>query len=503
MRSLRQQEQQRFLRLNFVLSWRMFFATERKVSLKGGGAARKVRVYASHPFGSFHVDARIPRLYITHGSMPHNESSSTMFRIGFVLILLVCLGVIRVSGLGLRSAPRDAAAPSAEASRTPSSLAQAIEHIQTGIDVLEQQNFAPLRGKRVGLVTNQTGVDSQGRRTIDVLAHADGVKLVALFSPEHGIAGQLDTANVANATDAATGLKILSLYGATRRPTDEMFQGLDALVFDIQGAGVRFYTFITTMGYCMEAAAKHKIPFFVLDRPDPLGGEKIQGPMLDPSRISFVGYFRLPVIYGMTFGELAQMFNAENKLSLELHVVAMKNWRRSQTFDQTGLTWIPPSPNLRTLNEAFLYPGVEILQPAGVSVGRGTDAPFEQFGAPWIRSDVLLNSLNAKQVPGVRFTAASFTPNGGLYKGEACAGVKLEITDGATFDSMRTGLEIADSLHRLNPERFEVTKLMDLLGSQTTVDAVIAFQPPVGIIASWADDLAQFRTLRAKYLLYN
>jgi uncharacterized protein YbbC (DUF1343 family) len=432
--------------------------------------------------------------------MPHNESSSTMFRIGFVPILLVCAGVVGVSTLALRQAPRDPAPPPPQASLSP---AQAGEHTQTGIDVLETQNFAPLRGKRVGLITNQTGVDSQGRRTIDVLAHANGVKLVALFSPEHGIAGQLDTAKVDNAIDAATGLKIFSLYGDSRRPTDQMLQGLDALVFDIQGAGVRFYTFITTMGYCMEAAAKHKIPFFVLDRPDPLGGEKNQGPMLDPSRISFVGYFRLPVIYGMTFGELAQMFNTQNKLGVDLYVIAMKNWRRNETFDQTGLTWIPPSPNLRTLNEVFLYPGVEILQPAGISVGRGTDAPFEQLGAPWIHSDVLLNALNAKQIPGVRLTAAAFTPSDGLYKAEACAGVKLEITNGAAFDSIRTGLEIADSLHRLYPERFQVTKLMDLLASQTTVDALIQYQPPSGIIASWADDLAQFRTLRAKYLLYD
>jgi uncharacterized protein YbbC (DUF1343 family) len=435
--------------------------------------------------------------------MPHNESSSTMFRIGFVLILFVLACVAGVSAVALRPAPRNSAPPTQPSPEALRSSAQAAEHTQTGIDVLEQQNFAPLRGKRVGLITNQTGVDSQGRRTIDVLAHADGVKLVALFSPEHGIAGMLDTTSVADATDAATGLKIFSLYGDSRRPTDQMLQGLDALVFDIQGAGVRFYTFITTMGYCMEAAAKHKIPFFVLDRPDPLGGEKIQGPMLDPQRISFVGYFRLPVVYGMTFGELARMFNTQNKMGLDLHVIAMKNWPRSQTFDQTGLTWIPPSPNLRTLNEAFLYPGVEILQPAGISVGRGTDAPFEQLGAPWIHSDVLINSLNAKQIPGVRFTAASFAPNDGLYKGEACAGVKLEITDGAAFDSIRTGLEIADALHRLYPERFQVTELMDLLASQTTVDALIQYQSPAGIIASWSDDLAQFRSLRAKYLIYD
>src|ERR1700691_3932812 len=473
MRNSRQQVQRRFLRLNSVLSWRKFFATGRRVSLKGAGAARKVRVYASHPFGTFHVDARIPRLYITHGIMPHNESSSTMFRISFVPILLVCAGVIGVSSLALRPVPRDSA-PSALP--TPSSPAQAAEHTQTGIDVLEQQNFVPLRGKRVGLITNQTGVDSKGRRTIDVIAHAEGVQLVALFSPEHGIAGQLD-AKVPNASDAATGLKIFSLYGDTRRPSEEMLQGLDVLIFDIQGAGVRFYTFITTMGYCMEAAAKHKIPFFVLNRPDPLGGEKIQGPMLDPSRISFVGYFRLPILYAMTLGELARMFAAENKMGLDLHVIAMKNWHRRQTFDQTGLTWIPPSPNLRTLNEAFLYPGIEILQAAGVSVGRGTDAPFEQSGAPWIHSDVLLGSLTARQIPGVSFAAASFTPSEGLYKGEACAGVKLTITDRNAFDSIRTGLEISDALH--------------------------AYQSPASIIASWDSDLAQFRTLRAKYLIYD
>ena len=425
--------------------------------------------------------------------MAHNESSPTMFRIGFVMILLAFAAIIGASELGLR--PHHSDAPR-------SSPAQATEHTKTGIDVLEEQNFAPLRGKRVGLVTNQTGVDSQGRRNIDVLAHADNVKLVAIFSPEHGIAGQLD-AKVGNATDPATGLQIYSLYGDSRRPTDQMLQGLDALVFDIQGAGVRFYTFITTMGYCMEAAAKHKIPFFVLDRPDPLGGEKIQGPMLDPSRISFVGYFRLPLVYAMTLGELARMFAAENKMGLDLHVIAMKNWRRAQTFDQTGLTWIPPSPNLRTLNEAFLYPGIEILQPAGISVGRGTDAPFEQLGAPWVHADALLNSLTPRQIPGMSFAAASFTPTDGLYKGEACAGVKLTITDRDAFDSIRTGLEISDALHRLYPERFQVTKLMDLLASQTTVDALIQYQAPANIIASWASDLTQFRALRAKYLLYN
>jgi uncharacterized protein YbbC (DUF1343 family) len=282
-----------------------------------------------------------------------------------------------------------------------------------------------------------------------------------------------------------------------------MLRGIDALVFDVQGAGVRFYTFITTMGYCMEAASKHQIAFFVLDRPDPLGGEKIQGPMLDPERMSFVGYFRMPVIYAMTLGELAQMFNAENRTAVELHIIAMKNWRRSQTYDQTGLKWIPPSPNLRTINEVFLYPGIEVLQPAGVSVGRGTDAPFEQVGAPWIHADELLKNLTPRQIPGVRFTAASFTPTGGLYNGEGCEGVKVEIIDRDTFDSIRVGLEIADAMHRLYPLRFQITRLTDLLGSQATVDALIGFQPPASIIASWTNDLAAFRAMRAKYLIYD
>jgi uncharacterized protein YbbC (DUF1343 family) len=421
--------------------------------------------------------------------MTHNESSSIMFRNRFLPTFYFVATLV----IPFATGTPEIAQPSPP---------QAMAHTQTGIDVLEQQNFAPLRSKRVGLITNQTGVDSQGRRTIDVLAHADGVKMVALFSPEHGIEGKVD-ATVGNATDAATGLPIYSLYGDTRRPTEQMLQGLDALVFDIQGAGVRFYTFITTMGYCMEAASKHNISFFVLDRPDPLGGDKIQGPMLDPERISFVGYFRMPVIYAMTLGELAQMFNAENKTGVELHVIAMKHWRRGETYDQTGLKWIPPSPNLRTLKEVFLYPGIEVLQPAGVSVGRGTDAPFEQVGAPWIHSDELLKNLTPRQIPGVRFTATAFTPSSGLYSGESCEGAKLEIVDRDTFDSIRVGLEIADALHRLYPLRFQITKLTDLIGSQATVDALVAFQSPASIMASWANDLAAFRALRAKYLIYD
>jgi uncharacterized protein YbbC (DUF1343 family) len=422
--------------------------------------------------------------------MTHNESSPRMFRISRLPILLLAAIILLCFATKVRCSPQSSAGSATPASAT-----------QPGIDVLEGMNFAPLRGKHVGVITNQTGVDSQGRRTIDVLAHADGVKLVAIFSPEHGIAGKADV-NVPNAKDDATGLPIFSLYGDTRTPTDDMLKGIEALVFDMQDAGVRFYTFTSTMGYCMEGAAKHKIPFFVLDRPNPLGGERIEGPMLDKGRISFTGYFSMPVVYGMTLGELARMFNAENNTGAELHVVAMKNWRRSETYDETGMKWIPPSPNLRNLNEAFIYPGIETLQPGGISVGRGTETPFEVFGAPWVQADRLQKNMADRNIPGVRFTPTQFTPGTGPYPGEVCNGLKIEVTDRATFDAIRLALEAADAFHRLYPDRFEMTKLTTLLGSASTVDALVNYVPAVQIISSWSPDLAKFKIMRAKYLLY-
>jgi uncharacterized protein YbbC (DUF1343 family) len=374
--------------------------------------------------------------------------------------------------------------------------------VRSGIDVLEAENFAPLRGLRVGVITNQTGVDSHGVRTIDALAHAPDVKLVAIFSPEHGLAGRAD-ADVANDTDAATGLPIYSLYGETRRPSDAMLAGLDALVFDIQDAGVRFYTFTTTMAYCMEAAAKHRIAFFVLDRPNPIGGEAIEGPMLDADKTSFVGYFLMPVRYAMTIGELAEMFNAENKIGADLHVIAMKGWRRSEAYDATGLPWIAPSPNLRTVKAAFLYPGVEILQAGGVSVGRGTDAPFEILGAPWIQAQALATELNRRKIPGVRFAPAHFTPASGLYASQACQGVTLAVTDRSALRSMPMGLEIAETLGRMYPGEFHAAKLIELLGSQSTVDQLLRGDSAAQIVSGWSAGLDRFRAMRAKYLLYN
>ena len=373
---------------------------------------------------------------------------------------------------------------------------------KTGIDVLEAEKFPLLRGKRVGLITNQTGLDSYGHRTIDLLAHAEGVNLIAIFSPEHGIAGVAD-ASVSNQADAPTGLPIYSLYGATRRPTSDMLHGIDALVFDIQDAGVRFYTFITTMAYSMEAAAEQHIAFVVLDRPNPLGGEIIEGPVLDRDRISFVGYFPMPVRYAMTMGELAQMFNSENKIGADLHVIAMRDWHRREFYDMTGLAWIAPSPALRTLRESILYPGIEILQAAGVSVGRGTPTPFELLGAPWIDSTALMTELNRRQLKGVRFAAAEFTPAGGLYSGVLCKGISIDLPDRNSFRPVAAGLQIAAILHSLYPTQFHVEKMIELLGSRSAVDGLARGEDPKEIEARWAADLDKFRTMREKYLLYH
>jgi uncharacterized protein YbbC (DUF1343 family) len=373
--------------------------------------------------------------------------------------------------------------------------------IQVGLDVLEAQKFSPLHGKRVGLITNHTGLDSQGHSTIEALAHAPNVKLVALFSPEHGIAGHADE-KISSSKDASTGLPIYSLYGEHLRPTDEMLAGLDALVFDVQDAGVRFYTYTTTMAYCMEEAAKHNIAFFVLDRPNPLGGEIVEGPMLDPDKASFVAYYPLPVRYGLTIGELAQLFNTENHINAELHVIPLKNWHRNFFFESTSLRWVPPSPNLRTLKGSLLYPGLEILQNAGVSVGRGTESPFEEFGAPWINGEEVAADLNARQLPGVHFVNQPFVPVSGLYTGRRCGGVGIRVTDHTALRSMRVGLEIAAILEKKYPKDFDVSKIILLLGNAETVSELQAGTSPEKIIDSWSKDLAAFDSVRRKYFLY-
>jgi uncharacterized protein YbbC (DUF1343 family) len=373
--------------------------------------------------------------------------------------------------------------------------------VQTGLDVLAAQKFIPLRGKHVGLITNHTGLDSQGRSTVEILSHAPSVQLVALFSPEHGLAGRNDE-KVSSTKDPATGLPVYSLYGETNRPTEEMLKGIDALVFDIQDAGVRFYTYTVTMAYCMEEAAKRKIAFFVLDRPNLLGGEIIEGPMLDADKTNFVAYLPLPVRYALTIGELAQFFNNENHIGADLHVISMRNWHRNYFFESTGIKWIPPSPNLRTVKGSVLYPGIEILQSAGVSVGRGTQTPFEEFGAPWMNGDEVAAALNARNLPGVRFAGHPFIPIAGLYAGQRCGGVSIKITDRFKVRSMRMGLEIAAILQKLYPKQFEISKMIELVGSADTLQQLQSGVPPEEIVASWTAPLSAFDQVRRKYFLY-
>jgi len=274
--------------------------------------------------------------------------------------------------------------------------------VQSGIDALRGDGFAALQGKRIGLVTNHTGRARDGATTIDLLHGAKGVTLVRLFSPEHGIRGILD-ANVPSTTDEKTGLMIQSLYGDTRRPTTAMFEGIDTMVIDLQDVGARFYTYMTTMAYVMEEAAKNKTAVVVLDRPNPIGGYQIEGPILDKAALSFVGYYPMPIRHGMTLGELARLFNAENKIGVQLNVIQLRNWKRDAYFDATGLPWINPSPNMRNLIQATLYPGIGAIESTNVSVGRGTDTPFEQVGAPWIDGVALADALNARSIPGISF----------------------------------------------------------------------------------------------------
>ena len=373
--------------------------------------------------------------------------------------------------------------------------------VRTGIDVLEAGQFAPLRGLRVGLITNHSGLDSEGRRTVDVLAKAPGVKLTALFSPEHGLYGKADE-KVASSTEPVTGLPVYSLYGNVQRPTDKMLEGIDALVFDIQDAGVRFYTYITTMGYAMEAAAKRGIAFYVLDRPNPITASLVQGPLLDPDLESFVNYFPLPIRHGMTVGELARMFNTENNIGAKLRVIKMRDYERTDWYDETGLAWVNPSPNLRTLTEATLYPGVAFVEGANVSVGRGTDTPFELLGAPWINGRVLADFLNKREIQGVRFVAAEFTPTSNRFENQLCHGVQIVAVDRQALDPTVLGVEITSALYRLYPKDFELDRTLELIGSRAVIDAIKAGEDPLAIASQWQDALEQFRKKRERYLLY-
>jgi len=410
--------------------------------------------------------------------------------------------------------------------------------VKTGIDVLEQHGFDVLRGssataaepatpanpadastaqassagtggalpkRKIGLLTNQTGVDSQGRRTIDVLAGASGIQLTAIFSPEHGVTGSLDTTDISNTRDAASGVPVYSVYGATdseRRPPLAVLQGLDAVVVDLQDVGVRFYTYETTLNYFLEAAAKAGIDIVVLDRPNPINGSFVQGPISDANVQIFTNSFPLPVRHGMTIGELAQMFNEERGIHARLKVVPLEGWMRGDWYDSTGLAWINPSPNLRSLAEAALYPGVALIEGTNVSVGRGTDTPFELLGAPWIKSKELAAYLNAREIAGVRFVPVAFTPTSSNFAGERCEGVNILLTGRNVLDAPEMGMELAAALHKLYPAEFKMDKMVPLLANQAVYEALNLGRDPRRIAQDWQESLETFQLMREKYLLY-
>jgi uncharacterized protein YbbC (DUF1343 family)/CubicO group peptidase (beta-lactamase class C family) len=377
--------------------------------------------------------------------------------------------------------------------------------VLTGVDVLEAQDFASLRGKRIGVLTNQTGLDSASRRTIDVLAHAGRVQLTAIFSPEHGATGTLDTVNVGNSRDAATGIPVYSIYGGTdaaRRPPPDVLKQLDAIVVDLQDAGVRFYTYETTLGYFLEAAAKAGVALIVLDRPNPITGAFIQGPLSEPGRENFTNYGPVPVRHGMTLGELAQMFNVEHKINAKLTVVPMQGWMRGDWLDSTGIEWTNPSPNLRSLTEATLYPGIGLVEGTNISVGRGTDTPFEVVGAPWINAHEFAQYLNQRQIPGVRFVPVSFTPTASNYAGQLCHGVNVVLIAREFLDAPQLGMELASALTKLYPQQFHLEKMLEILASQAVYNALAHGEDPHRIALDWQDDLQKFQQVRDRYLIY-
>jgi uncharacterized protein YbbC (DUF1343 family) len=382
--------------------------------------------------------------------------------------------------------------------------------VKNGIDVLEEHAFRELHADaahpvKVGLITNHTGVDGRGQRTIDVLARAPGIQLAAIFSPEHGITGTADTTEIANGRDAATGVPVTSVYGDTdakRRPDPAVVAGLDVLVFDIQDVGVRFYTYETTLGYFLEAAAKAGKELVVLDRPNPVNGAFVQGPVADPGRESFVSYWQTPVRHGMTMGELARMFNAERGIGAKLNVVPMEGWMRGDWFDSTAELWINPSPNMRSLNEATLYPGIGMIEGTNVSVGRGTDTPFEVVGAPWIKAGELARYLNERAIAGVRFVPVEFTPAGSEYAGQKCGGVNLVITDRNALDAPELGLEIAAALGVLYPKQYQLKELDRLMVNKVSMDALALGEDPRRIAEGWREEIERFEAVRGKYLLY-
>jgi uncharacterized protein YbbC (DUF1343 family) len=375
--------------------------------------------------------------------------------------------------------------------------------VLTGLDVLRNQNFAPFKGKHIGLITNHTGLSRDGKRNIDLMLAA-GIDVRALFSPEHGLFGTEDQPNVSDTTDAATGLPVHSLHaGGKHRITPEMVKGIDTLVYDIQDVGARFYTYSCTMIYSMEHAADLQLPFYVLDRPNPITGTRVEGPVIDPGEQSYVGCAVVPIRHGFTFGELAQFVNGERRLGVDLHVIKMEGWRRGDWWDDTGLTWIDPSPNMNSLDAATLYPGVCLLeQTKNFSVGRGTRVAYEQIGADWLDARKLATFLNDRGIPGVRAYPTRLHPTYSHFKDQDINGVRFILTDRNVFNSVRLGLEIIYALQKLYPGKIDIDINHRLIGSASTVAALKDGDDPETIESHYAGALKQFLATRQKYLLY-
>ncbi len=386
---------------------------------------------------------------------------------------------------------------------TPLASRDARPPVLNGIDALEKNGFKELEGKRIGLVTNHTGRSLLGKPTIDILHEAKNVTLVSIFAPEHGIRGELDTEKVDDTKDEKTGLPVYSLYkDGMRRPKPEQLKDLDAIVYDIQDIGARFYTYTATLKNVMEEAAKAKIPVYVLDRPNPINGVSVEGPLADEDKLAFIAAHTIPVRYGLTIGELGMMMNTERKIGADLRVIKMDGWSRVMWFDETGQTWVNPSPNMRSLTQATLYPGIGLLETTNLSVGRGTDTPFEVVGAPWIDGRKLAAHLNSKNLPGVRFVPIRFKPNASVFKDEECSGVNIIITDRKALNSVRMGLEFAAALRSLYPTEWQVDRYMRLLVNQEIFDRIKRGDPLAEIQRSIEEKNISFKARQAPYLLY-
>jgi len=372
-----------------------------------------------------------------------------------------------------------------------------------GIDVLAQRGFDILQGKRVGLITNQTGINREGRSTIDILFNAPGVKLVSLYSPEHGIRGTEEREGIPDTIDIRTGLPVYSLYGKVRRPTEEMLQNVDVLIYDIQDVGARYYTYTTTMAYAMEEAARRRIPFVILDRPNPIRGDIVEGDMLVDSLRSFVGYFSIPARYGLTIGELARYYNDVGHIGADLIIIPMKGWKRSMWFDETKLPWVNPSPNIRTLTQAILYSSLCPLEATNLSVGRGTDMPFEVYGAPYLNGKALADSMNASYFAGAHFYPIEFTPAASTFKGEKCYGVRIEVTNRNIIRPAEILVKLAQAIHKQSSTwEYHSPGFERLLGSPTLIHALDQNECPCTTIAKFQERDEEFMKTREKYLLY-